>query len=71
MLTVLQYHGKDKVQNRESHSSIVYKQSLVEKITQYDWSNLLFYIDDKTDPLFLTGRVLSFLFIFSSVAALY
>ena len=60
----LHYHGQDKAQNRESHSSIVYKQSLLEKITNYDWSQLLFYVDDKTEPLFLTGRVISFLIIF-------
>jgi len=73
------YHGQDKIENKDDASSISYKQSLTEKIRNYDWADLLFYIDDKTDPLFLAGRFISFiiifiwgwLFIFSSIESNY
>jgi len=58
------YHQKDKSENKNEYSSITYKQTLTEKIKSYDWANLLFYIDDKTEPLFFIGRIISFLIIF-------
>jgi len=61
----LKYHAQDKTQDRQSDSSIVYTQSLIERIKSYDWSTLFFYVEDTTDPLYLAGRILSFLIIFS------
>lgn len=70
----LKYHGpqnnlatseySEKSEYRTPNSSIVYKQSLREKIKAYDWSYRLFYVDDVTDPIFFTGRSIAFLIIF-------
>ncbi|MDX2503756.1 MAG: zinc ribbon domain-containing protein [Gammaproteobacteria bacterium] len=60
----LKYHGQDNTENQPTYSSIVYKQSLPEKIKNYDWSSLLFYVDDNTDSLLLMGRLISFIIIF-------
>ncbi|MCW8932881.1 MAG: zinc ribbon domain-containing protein [Gammaproteobacteria bacterium] len=60
-------------------STISYKQSLFEKLKSYDWSYLLFYIEEDVNPLIFSGRVISFiiifiwgwLFIFSSIESNY
>lgn len=75
----LKYHGQDNTENQPPDSSIVYTQSLSEKIKNYDWSDRFFYVDEETNGLFLAGRCIIFfiifiwgwLFIFSSIESNY
>lgn len=72
-------HLKNKIENEEINSLEVNHFSILNKIKSYGWSDLLFHVDDRIEPVFWAGRFISFLiiliwgslFIFSSISSNY
>lgn len=71
------YHVSKTEANQSA--SVIYKQTLREKLRAYDWRGLFFYVDEQTNEVFLLGRLIAYvlvlvwgvLFMFSSIDSNY